>query len=862
MLRPLFDVLEGATANATPPWQQASTEASEAAAKRVLSQEDFIDFNDPRVLNSGVSDNQQLSNMFAAYVGLTRLNEIVDFTLNDRNGSSLSLLLDRRFQEGLSEIKSFVNDLSFENETLLYGIKQSTISSTAIFPALNEIGGNDYVGAVTSEARDDAIPNLTGTETFTITVESDDLGTIVVNADLSQVSGDLTEDNIVDYMNDEMLSAGVSTWFETASFSEFSYGLRVNGSTGETVTFSDPSDSEVSVYLAGHTSAGSFSRAFMTEFDNMDEDTPGSIFRDVLDGEGVERANASAVDSDGNLYVVGTTEDDIGSNRLQGDSDVYLRKFDSAGQEVWSRLLGSQESTNGLAVTVDADNNVIIAGQTADNLSATAVDGGLDSFVTKFDAEGVEQWTYQVPRTSNDGARSVTTDAAGNIFFAGYTTAAISSDITHGGGTDGYVTKLTADGSFEYSKQFDSAGEDKAIDIQVDGSGNFYVLGETDGEAILRKFTDDDSSQTPTWELNLGDLGTDGAATSLAVGSNGAVYVSGYSDASGLSGTVAQSHSGDTDGFIQKIDDAGTSASIDYVSYLGTSGADQINDIAIDSSGASDRIFVAGTTDGNLAGGDTPENSAAFLAELDDTGSLVESRQVGTTLAHQGATVAIDSDGKNVLTRLGLPTGTIVSEPTNVVTAQTSLRAGSYFEISVNGELSERITIEADDSLGFLAYKINAMLGTAGRASVEGTDEERYLKLEAYDGQIIRLEAGGESSDALVGLGLHEVTLAGDPIGIEDQANSPIFSLGIVDGLNLLTPDKAGDASVILENALKEIRDMFKFMATGGEEPEPLPPLTQAQSEHIGELQGALLAMQIAAENAQVGAKALFDMQA
>jgi len=862
MLAPLFATLNGDGANATPPWQQPSAAQSEAVAQRVLSAASLIDFSDPRVANSGVAGNSELSNLFALYVGISKLQDMTNFAVNDRNGASLGFLLDRRFQTGLDEIRDFVSGISFEQETLLFGVKQSTTSGTVMFEAANAIGGGDYIGAVTSEARDDPIPNLIGNETFTITIDSDIVGSKVVNVDLAGVSGPLTEDNIVDYLNTELENAGVATRFATERFSEFSYGLRIEAGSDEKITFADASNAETSVYLAGHTKAGDSSRVFMTEFDNLDEAEPGSIFRDVLDGEGVERANASAVDSDGNLYIVGTTSDDMGAGVLQNDTDTYLRKYDAAGQLVWSRLMGTQETTTGLAVTVDGDDNVIIAGQTNDNLNGISIVGGGDSFVTKYNPDGVEQWTYQAPRAAIDGAAALTADAAGNVFVAGYTYGAIGSDTSHGGGKDGYVTKLNENGTVDYSKQFGGAGDEKAIDIQVDGAGNFYVLGEADGQAVLRKYADDDISQTPVWTVSLGDLGTDGAVTGLAVGSNGALYVSGYSNGTALNGAVAQNHSGERDGFVQRIDDAGGSASVNFVSYLGTIGADAINDIAVDSSAANDRIFLAGDTSGNLSGGDAPAIQAAFLAEMNNAGGLVDSRQVGTTIAHQGATVAIDSDGKSVLTKLGLPSGTILNEPTSVITAQSTVRAGQYFELSVNGTLSERIIVEDDDSLGFLAFKINKVLGTAGRASVEGSGTERYLKFEADDGQLIQLTAGAEGKDALVGLGLREIILTGDTPGLEDQSKSPIFSLGLIGDFDVSTFDGAQNADVLLSNALREIRDMFKFMATGGDAPDPLPALSEADSKRIAEMQNALLAMQVVAQNAQIGARALFDMRA
>ena len=68
----------------------------------------------------------------------------------------------------------------------------------------------------------------------------------------------------------------------------------------------------------------------------------------IAPASGVTDVKATAVDANGNVYAVGSTTGDLGSGLVQGDQDVYLRKYDSVGQLVWSRLLGSSKSATGL----------------------------------------------------------------------------------------------------------------------------------------------------------------------------------------------------------------------------------------------------------------------------------------------------------------------------------------------------------------------------------------------------------------------------------------------------------------------------------------------------------------------------------
>jgi len=79
---------------------------------------------------------------------------------------------------------------------------------------------------------------------------------------------------------------------------------------------------------------------------------------------------------------------------------------------------------------------------------------------------------------------------------------------------------------------------------------------------------------------------------SLTTGSDGAIYVAGYTDGN-LDGQV---NSGNNDAFVTKYNTDGTKA---WTKLLGGSGADYANSLTTGSDGA---IYVAGSTNGNLDG--------------------------------------------------------------------------------------------------------------------------------------------------------------------------------------------------------------------------------------------------------------------
>ena len=571
-----------------PPWLQSvsSTTLDGEILARLFDSSPTIDFDDPAVLRAGAEESADFTNLFALYVGLSRMQELADFATNDARAQTLLPLLDRRFQQHLGEAQDFVGNLSVGDITLLFGDEQSTLKSSLRL-AIDPDRAFSHFGAETSTVRGDAIAAISGSESFEIEIDVAGIATHIIAIDLSNVSGALSEDNIVAYINSELEAVAVGTRFATIRYDENSYGFEIQVGGSETVTLRDTTGAEdAALYVAGTQGSGDFAGAFIAKYDDLSALAPVEIFRNTIQDGAGDRIIAAAVDGEGNFYTVGTTSGNPGDLINVADAqDVVLRKFDGAGQLLFERLLGAESEANVSALTIDADDNVIIAGTTPDLLSKDAFGGGYDSFVTKYDSNGVEIFTLQAAPFANDGALALTTDATGNIFVAGHTRGAVSSAATYGGGLDGYVTKISADGTVEYSKQFGAAADDQASAVALDGSGNFYVAGEKDGKVVLAKYADSDATQTPVWELELGDIQADGAITGIAVGSGGEIYLSGYSTNDALTGSVAQAHSGGLDGFVIKVADAGASASADFTSYLGTADTDRARDIVIDTSG-------------------------------------------------------------------------------------------------------------------------------------------------------------------------------------------------------------------------------------------------------------------------------------
>ncbi|MGA3094069.1 MAG: SBBP repeat-containing protein, partial [Dehalococcoidales bacterium] len=192
-------------------------------------------------------------------------------------------------------------------------------------------------------------------------------------------------------------------------------------------------------------------------------------------------------------------------------------------------------------------------------------------------------------------------------------------------------------------------GTDNVYAIAVDGSGNVYVSGYSTATwgAPVRAYTSGydafaaklDSSGNLLWNTFLGDNGTD-YGQAIAVDGSGNVYVSGYSTATW--GAPVRAYTAGTDAFAAKLDSSGA---LQWNTFLGASGEDYGNGIAVDGSG---NVYVAGYS--NATWGTSPvrayaSETDAFAAKLDSSGALTWNTFLGTSGYDYGYAIVVDGSG-------------------------------------------------------------------------------------------------------------------------------------------------------------------------------------------------------------------------
>ncbi len=359
---------------------------------------------------------------------------------------------------------------------------------------------------------------------------------------------------------------------------------------------------------------------------------PTLEYSTFLGGESWDYGNYIDVDATGHAYVVGSTlssnfptTSGAYSRSSSGSYEAYVTKMSADGTAlVYSTFIGGTGNDYGDGIAVDAAGAAYLAGSslstdyptTAGAYSRT-LKGGQDCIITKLSADGsaLEYSTY-MGGAGDDIVWSIAVDGTGAAYGAGVTysadfpTTAGAFGRSQGGGSDVFLTKLTADGSaLAFSTYLGGSGNDTAYKLAVDGAGAAYVAGLTysadfpttagaydtsaggSGDTFVTKVAPDGA--TLAYSTFLGGSGVDGA-NCVVVDAAGAAYVTGvtYSaDFPTTEGAFDRSLSGDRDVYVTKLTADG--AGLVFSTYLGGSSSESGYNVAVSNGGA---VTVSGYT--------------------------------------------------------------------------------------------------------------------------------------------------------------------------------------------------------------------------------------------------------------------------
>src|SRR5258705_6888331 len=191
-------------------------------------------------------------------------------------------------------------------------------------------------------------------------------------------------------------------------------------------------------------------------------------------------ADGLTIDPAGNLYVIGQTSGELPGQKSAGMIDAFLRRYDPTGREVWTRQFGSDERDLPKGVALDDSGNIYVVGQTFGTLPGQTSAGGWDAFIRKYNPAGDEMWTRQFGGGGGESAAAVRVDHAGNAYVVGGTRAALPGQ-TNIGDYDAFITKWDAAGKPLWVRQFGTVGEGYALAVTLDPNGDPVGAREPSG---------------------------------------------------------------------------------------------------------------------------------------------------------------------------------------------------------------------------------------------------------------------------------------------------------------------------------------------------------------------------------------------
>lgn len=244
-------------------------------------------------------------------------------------------------------------------------------------------------------------------------------------------------------------------------------------------------DTDGNVYLTGSTigSLGGPKNGSVYQFDAwVAKFAPSGqlLWTQQLGTDQNDEASGVATNADGSVYVTGWTNGSL-SGLNNGRWDAWVAKYATNGQHLWTQQLGTDQDDQAFGVATDVAGNVFLTGWTKGSLGRTPLSYRDDAWVAKYDANGHLVWTQQLGSALRDRATGVATDANGNVYLSGYTSGLLGAT-TRAGPFDAWVAKYDAEGNRLWKRQPSSHGYDKATGVATDAAGNLYVAGWTTGE--------------------------------------------------------------------------------------------------------------------------------------------------------------------------------------------------------------------------------------------------------------------------------------------------------------------------------------------------------------------------------------------
>lgn len=262
-------------------------------------------------------------------------------------------------------------------------------------------------------------------------------------------------------------------------------------------------------------------------------------------GKNEDEAFAIATDIAGNSYITGYFSGvaTFGNTKQtsSGYSDIFLVKYDAAGNLVWVKTGGGAYQDEAYGICMDASGNCYITGYFTGNATFSGKQissiGYFDTdvFIAKYNPSGILLWVKRAGGTGNDMGYGIAISNKDVLYVCGIfhgTNVFGENSLSRISGSNGFIAKFDIDGNLNWSANTVGASASEFRKAATDSHGDCYVIGTLGANSSIEKIQSInkggknicivkyDSKGTLSWVLQGGDSEDEGVCITLGAADN------------------------------------------------------------------------------------------------------------------------------------------------------------------------------------------------------------------------------------------------------------------------------------------------------------------------------------------------------
>lgn len=232
-------------------------------------------------------------------------------------------------------------------------------------------------------------------------------------------------------------------------------------------------------------------------------------------GQAVDRGLAIVCDNQGSVYTCGQFDDDITFDNFY-DNDIqnalFLIKYSSDGNEEWFRWGGGSGQSIAYDITTDGS-SVYLTGDFGPGITffdtnnqTDALSSGFENsiFIVKYSGSGAYDWGTSAGSDSFLTSRGISFQG-GELSIGGWYNCTLQSySLEYGESTfnsigyeDAYVARYSANGTFNWARNFGSQTAERLYDVELHPGGKEVAVGSFNDHLVIPLGNDDVEGLSP-----------------------------------------------------------------------------------------------------------------------------------------------------------------------------------------------------------------------------------------------------------------------------------------------------------------------------------------------------------------------------